>query len=242
MQNENLSQILKEVKEGKSVKFLTKTNKNKNSNKVIEHSKSERLKLVNNLRAVKQDIVPIKEKHGESSEIKVVDFIKHAEDNSKPLIDEGISVDYVYDLYYANNEDKAIDIQDIDSVHGLDSDKFYSICGNMNEYDDDSSSCEYEDDSNDEGNWRNDYPDEDDMENSADEHDFLSLINQSKRWTLNNSSNSSCSDNRNTDDEDNIDDYDVRFARYRQRVKAEEHFFYNNVIDDSHSESSNSDD
>jgi hypothetical protein len=56
------------------------------------------------------------------------------------------------------------------------------------------------------------------------------------------SSNSSCSDNRNTDDEDNIDDYDVRFARYRQRVKAEEHFFYNNVIDDSHSESSNSDD
>jgi hypothetical protein len=70
--------------------------------------------LVNNLRAVKQDIVPIKEKHGESSEIKVVDFIKHAEDNSKPLIDEGISVDYVYDLYYANNEDKAIDIQDID--------------------------------------------------------------------------------------------------------------------------------
>jgi hypothetical protein len=46
-QNENLSQILKEVKEGKSVKFLTKTNKNKNSNKVIEHSKSERLKVCN---------------------------------------------------------------------------------------------------------------------------------------------------------------------------------------------------
>lgn len=70
--------------------------------------------MVNNLRAVKQDIVPIKEKYGENSEIKVVDFIKHVEDNSKPLIDEGISVDYVYDLYYANNEDKAIDIQDID--------------------------------------------------------------------------------------------------------------------------------
>lgn len=71
--------------------------------------------MVNNLRAVKQDIVPIKEKYGENSEIKVVDFIKHAENNnSKPLVDEGILVDYVYDLYYANNEDKSLDIQDID--------------------------------------------------------------------------------------------------------------------------------
>lgn len=50
------------------------------------------------------------------------------------------------------------------SVHGLDSDKFYSICENMNDSDD-SSHCEDEDDSNDEGNWRNDYPDEDEMEN-----------------------------------------------------------------------------
>lgn len=50
------------------------------------------------------------------------------------------------------------------SVHGLDSDKFYSICRNVNDSDD-SSHCEDEDDSNDEGNWRNDYPDEDEMEN-----------------------------------------------------------------------------
>lgn len=45
----------------------------------------------------------------------MVDFIKQAEDNRKPLLDEGISIDYVYDLYYvSNNDDKSIDIQDID--------------------------------------------------------------------------------------------------------------------------------
>lgn len=49
------------------------------------------------------------------------------------------------------------------SVHGLESDKFYNICSYMNEYEADSSSCELEDDSNDEGNWRNDYPEEDDF-------------------------------------------------------------------------------
>lgn len=50
------------------------------------------------------------------------------------------------------------------SVHGLDSDKFYNICSNIIDSDD-SSQCDDEDDSNDEGNWRNDYPDEDEMEN-----------------------------------------------------------------------------
>lgn len=50
----------------------------------------------------------------ESLEIKVVDFIKQAEVNNKPLLDEGISIDYVYDLYYVSNNDKSIDIQDID--------------------------------------------------------------------------------------------------------------------------------
>lgn len=73
------------------------------------------VQLVNTLRAVKQDTVPIEEIDGKNSEIKVVDFVKQIEDNSKPLIDEGISIDYVYDLYYAfNNDDKSIDIQDID--------------------------------------------------------------------------------------------------------------------------------
>lgn len=50
------------------------------------------------------------------------------------------------------------------SVHGLDSDKFYNICNSIIDSDD-SSHCEDEDDSNDECNWRNDYPDEDEMEN-----------------------------------------------------------------------------
>ncbi|XP_060869685.1 probable RNA polymerase II nuclear localization protein SLC7A6OS [Metopolophium dirhodum] len=232
-ENENLSQILKEVREESSVKELTKKNKNKNINDVVEHSKAERLKLVNTLRAVKQDTVPIEEIDGKNSEIKVVDFVKQVEENGKPLIDEGISIDYVYDLYYAsNNDNKSIDIQDIDSVHGLDSDNFYNICRNIDSSDNDSSHCEDDDDSNDEGNWRNDYPDEDEMDN--DENDYCqNLVSKSKQWNINDESSS--------DTDENIEDYDLRFARYKERVKAEEHFFYNSV-DESSGSTNDSDD
>lgn len=56
------------------------------------------------------------------------------------------------------------------SVHELESDTYYSMYENQNhlsrslqheEVDDDDD----DDDSNDEGNWRNDYPDEDEMVN-----------------------------------------------------------------------------
>lgn len=233
--NENLSQLLKEVREERSVKMLTKMKKNKNIHDVVEHSKAERLKLVNTLRAVKQDTVPIEEIYGGNSEIKVVDFVKQAENNSKPLIDEGISIDYVFDLYYAvNNDDNIIDIQDTDSVHELDSENFYGICNNIASSDSDSSHCEDDDDSNDEGNWRNDYPDEDEMDN--DENDYCeNLISKSKLWNIN--SNSSGSDT-----EENIEDYNLRFARYKERVKAEEHCFYNSVIDESSGSTDDSDD
>lgn len=43
-QSESLSQILKEVQEGKSVKFLTKAKK-KIMHNVVEHSKSKRLQV-----------------------------------------------------------------------------------------------------------------------------------------------------------------------------------------------------
>lgn len=44
-----------------------------------------------------------------------------------------------------------------------------------------------------------------------------------------------------TDDEDSIDDYDIRFAKYKECVKAEEHCFYNCVLSDTSSESSDLD-
>lgn len=68
------------------------------------------------LRAVKQDTVTVEEKNGENSEIKVVDFVTQAEDETKASVDdEGISIDYVYDVYYAlNTDNKSLDIEDID--------------------------------------------------------------------------------------------------------------------------------
>lgn len=46
----------------------------------------------------------------------------------------------------------------------------------------------------------------------------------------------------NTDNEDTFENYDVRFARYKERVKDEEHFYYNSVKDNSSNESTDSDD
>lgn len=74
--------------------------------------------MLDTLRPVKQDTVSVEEKDGESSEIKVVDFVKQTKDNEATIAlidDEGISIDYVYDVYYSlDNDDKSIDITDID--------------------------------------------------------------------------------------------------------------------------------
>lgn len=73
--------------------------------------------MLDTLRPVKQDTVSVEEKDGESSEIKVVDFVTQAEDNEAKasIDDEGISIDYVFDVYYSlDNDDKSIDITDID--------------------------------------------------------------------------------------------------------------------------------
>lgn len=48
-------------------------------------------------------------------------------------------------------------------------------------------------------------------------------------------------DSDNLLDCDDYDDYDSRFAKYKERVKAEEHFYYNSVLEDSSNGSSNSD-
>lgn len=55
-------------------------------------------------------------------------------------------------------------------------------------------------------------------------------------------SSSDFENEENSDNEDTIEDYDVRFARYKERVKAEEHFYYNSIKDNSSNESTDSDD
>ena len=67
---------------------------------------------------------------------------------------------YVYDLYFINNDSLRYDFRDLENILSIEAqhdDLVYENdrqedCNNV--YDDD-------DDSNDEGNWRNDYPDED---------------------------------------------------------------------------------
>lgn len=56
------------------------------------------------------------------------------------------------------------------------------------------------------------------------------------------SSSNDFDDEENNFNEDSIENYDVLFARYKQRVKEEEHFYYNIVKDYSSYESTDSDD
>jgi len=64
--------------------------------------------------------------------------------------------EYVYDLYYTHTDVNDIDLQAVLTVKSL-CEEFV----NEEEMADRDYICEDEDDSNDEGNWRNDYPDED---------------------------------------------------------------------------------
>ena len=78
---------------------------------------------------------------------------------------------FVYDLYYINNDRQHYDFRDLENFLSIEAfhDEMTSLsdrqeeCGEV--YDDD-------DDSNDEGNWRNDYPDHDPDEDEEDE-DFI---------------------------------------------------------------------
>ncbi|XP_018334863.2 probable RNA polymerase II nuclear localization protein SLC7A6OS, partial [Agrilus planipennis] len=83
---------------------------------------------------------------------------------------------YLYDLYYAHWAEFQKDVEDNEliSVYPLSDQLIYGSYrdNGINERDTDES-----EDSNDENNWRNDYPDESDME-SVTEDDMLNAVNK----------------------------------------------------------------
>ena len=91
--------------------------------------------------------------------------------NSVAMIRERVKnaiPEYVYDLYYMNNPD--FDFQALENVLAIEA-------RDQVEYVSDIPDCEDvyddEDDSNDEGNWRNDYPDEDPKFYENDDSDYM---------------------------------------------------------------------
>nr|XP_034337562.1 probable RNA polymerase II nuclear localization protein SLC7A6OS isoform X1 [Crassostrea gigas] len=82
--------------------------------------------------------------------------------NSEQMMHEQVQPDrqedYVYDLYYTNSRDFNLQILESSlSIHSLSADNFEYA----NNEEEDDEVYEDEDDENEEGNWRNDYPDED---------------------------------------------------------------------------------
>lgn len=79
-----------------------------------------------------------------------------------------LSNGYVYDIYYAKNQEIHLDLlyPNNFTINSFDLDlRPENIQGEPEEF------YEDDEDSNDEGNWRNDYPDEDDQDNIDDEND-----------------------------------------------------------------------
>ncbi|KAJ8948891.1 hypothetical protein NQ318_005512 [Aromia moschata] len=140
-----------------------------------ESSKSNRYKIVNCFRSQSIDDPVTSDKS--QSEYTVFDVETDLNDNNSKTENQNIvesDVKYVYDLYYTNSDDFGdAEVEDYVSVYPLSN---ALITGStrdngLNEPDSDDGS----EDSNAENNWRNDYPDESDME-SVNEDDMVEAI------------------------------------------------------------------
>lgn len=118
-------------------------------------------------------------KHTKNSRFKLISILRKFDDSvpevSVPIIDVNDGEEsehqnnYVYDLYYSN---ASLNLNDPDfadnySVHEFDDNK-WDI-----ERETDSDLAEDEDDSNDENNWRNDYPEDESSMRSDDDEEYL---------------------------------------------------------------------
>ncbi|XP_076243379.1 female sterile (2) ltoPP43 [Calliopsis andreniformis] len=121
---------------------------------------------------------------------------------------------YVYDLYYGQTENE-VNIEDMVSVHPFEQELVYDT------YRDNGYSeveCESED-SNSESNWRNDYPDSDHSEGSIDDEDMREAIMKMK--VEEGSDLSSEDDFVYAIDEDDVEAYGYKYAKYKAKMKKE---------------------
>ncbi|XP_047117374.1 probable RNA polymerase II nuclear localization protein SLC7A6OS [Schistocerca piceifrons] len=248
-QEENVAQhILK-----KSKKSIPRTSK-KHVTNILEKLRAEskqisqenRFKVVNCFRALNTadtddekspptEAAGSGEKEG-SQMITVVDIEKSPPERNKDHttpseITNPSSEDknYVYDLYYTEKidfDDMLLDTQL--SIHPMESELVYDV-----DEEDDKSQLEEEDsDSNDENNWRNDYPDSD---NSINEDDMM-LAMQMDDMNIDNELSSDDGEedyiySKEADPKD-IRLYGSSYARYKRRMMAE--------LDEADSDDSNS--
>ena len=121
---------------------------------------------------------------------------------------------YVYDLYYGQTENEVC-IDDMLSIHPFEQELVYDAHRD-NGYPE--RECESED-SNSESNWRNDYPDSDHSEKSIDEDDIREAVMNMK--VDDGSDLSSEDDFVYAVDENDVEAYGYKYARYKARIQEE---------------------
>lgn len=139
-----------------------------------DNSKNSRYKVVNCYRSGKPNP---KNSEDVDSEAYTVFDIEYEEDIKEPSFSSVNKPQYVYDLYYTTSDDlDDTDYNDV-SIYPLSDNLVYgSYRDNGIDYDE----TEQSDDSNDENNWRNDYPDESDSDSDLNEEDLVRAVRRFK--------------------------------------------------------------
>ncbi|XP_015118704.1 probable RNA polymerase II nuclear localization protein SLC7A6OS [Diachasma alloeum] len=122
---------------------------------------------------------------------------------------------FVYDLYYTQTEEKLEPDNDI-SIHPLDQELVFD---NYRDPANNSDAGESED-SNSESNWRNEYPDSEHSDNSIDEDDMRAAVAKLK-VDGDESDLSTDDDFVYAVDENDVDNYGYKYAKYKAKIKVE---------------------
>ncbi|KOX73190.1 putative RNA polymerase II nuclear localization protein SLC7A6OS [Melipona quadrifasciata] len=178
-------------------------------NKIRETTKQasaeNRYKVVNCFRSLDNS-------NKESSEETVVTVID-VEDSKSVTKKDSVEKDddYVYDLYYVETKNDIYLDEDV-SVHPF----HHLVTYEGNDYPE----AEYDsEDSNSESNWRNDYPDSSNSEGSIDEDDIRAAV---MNMRIEDGSDSSEEDDFiYAVDENDVDTYGYKYARYKAMIKQE---------------------
>ncbi|CAG9863477.1 unnamed protein product [Phyllotreta striolata] len=181
-----------------------------------EASKNSRYKIVNCFRS------PSLNTSEEQKEYTILDVETDINQNDASTVNKNSDTDdkYVYDLYYTN-PDEFEGAQEYISIYPISDVMLGDNC-----YDKDLSDSDDSEDSNAECNWRNDYPDEDDLE-SINEDDMVEAM---KNVDLDDDLSTDSDEERNVYDgdsdceksavdDDDIKQYGLRYATFKAKYK-----------------------
>ncbi|XP_051164651.1 probable RNA polymerase II nuclear localization protein SLC7A6OS [Leptopilina boulardi] len=172
-----------------------------------ESSAENRFKVINRFRSLNNSKT-------EDSDVEEITVIDVEDTNScKEKVENPDNKDnYVYDLYYTVDE---VDENSIDYIEKFNDQLVFDAYRENGVYESDNDS----EDSNDEGHWRNDYPDSDHSENSIAEDDMKCAVDRLKIEDEESDLSSDDEDFAYGLDKHDEDYFGTKYARFKARVK-----------------------